>query len=103
MGYYTRYEISATPEFTDEMEELLNDSVEDEVEFEDYQSTDDTKWYSHEEHMREFSKNYPEIVFHLTGEGEEAGDIWHKYFQNGKMQDCPAIITFDDFDPKKLK
>jgi hypothetical protein len=53
--------------------------------------------------MRAFSKIYPNTLFKLKGEGEEAGDVWIKYFKNGKMQSCPAKITFEEYDENKLK
>jgi hypothetical protein len=64
---------------------------------------DETKWYEHEEHMRKISLQYPDVIFELRGEGEESGDIWVKYFVNGKMQLCAAKIVFEEFDEKKLK
>jgi hypothetical protein len=64
---------------------------------------DSSKWYDHEDDMREFSKLYPNVVFRLEGEGEEAGDVWCKFFQNGKMQDAtPPTPEFYPFDPDKL-
>lgn len=64
---------------------------------------EETKWYNHENDMREISKQFPDVIFQLNGEGEESGDIWVKYFVNGKMQTASAKITFDGFDQKKLK
>lgn len=64
---------------------------------------DATKWYEHENHMRKISLQYPDVIFELKGEGEESGDIWVKYFVNGKMQVCNATIVFEPFDEKKLK
>jgi hypothetical protein len=52
--------------------------------------------------MKEVSKQHPDIVFELHGEGEEAGDIWYKYYKNGKMQVCKGHITFDEYDESKL-
>ena len=59
-------------------------------------------WYDHEDELVEFSKQYPEVVFTLSGEGEDAGDVWKKYFNNGKKQiDC-AVMTIADYDETLL-
>jgi hypothetical protein len=60
------------------------------------------KWYDHEKEMRAFSKQFPNVLFTLEGQGEEAGDLWQKYFLNGKMQTAKAVISFEMFDPAKL-
>ena len=60
------------------------------------------KWYEHDSNMRTVSKRYPETLFVLKGEGEESGDIWIKYYMNGKVQHCEARIVFEDFDENKL-
>ena len=64
---------------------------------------DSCKWYEHNTDMMEISKKYPNVVFVLHGEGEEAGDLWNAYYKNGKMQKCKGKITYDDFDEKELK
>ena len=69
----------------------------------DGSSSDSCKWYEHEDDMKVMSKDFPEVLFTLHGEGEESGDIWNKYFLNGKVQVCKAEIKIDKFDPKKLK
>lgn len=61
------------------------------------------KWYDHEEDMKIFSKRFPTIIFKLEGVGEEPGDLWVKYFKNGKMQKCIAIISYEEYDESKLK
>jgi len=38
----------------------------------------------------------------ISGYGEENGDIWRKYFKNGKTHFSKAKIVFDDFDPEKF-
>ena len=61
------------------------------------------KWYDHDKDMIAFSTLFPNLVFKLTGEGEESEDIWVKYYKNGKMQHCPAKITFDPYNENELK
>jgi hypothetical protein len=45
---------------------------------------------------------FPTVLFTLKGEGEESGDMWFKYFKNGKMQVAMARIEFDSFNEGKL-
>lgn len=97
MGYYTRYEISTQPP---------SDSVEDAIkEASGYSNPfdDNCKWYDHEENCIAVSKMYPDVLIELSGEGEESGDNWRKYFLNGKMQVCKAKIIIPPFDPTKLE
>jgi antitoxin component YwqK of YwqJK toxin-antitoxin module len=61
------------------------------------------KWYDFHEEMIAFSKEYPNWLFTLSGEGEESGDIWKAYYVNGKYQQEKAKIVFDPFDMQKLK
>jgi hypothetical protein len=63
---------------------------------------DSCKWYGNEKDMKVVSKAFPDIVFKLQGEGEEPGDMWIKYFKNGKMQKCHAKIEYDPYDESKL-
>jgi hypothetical protein len=63
---------------------------------EDGASADPCKWYTHE------SINFPNVLFTLNGEGEEPGDIWAKYFVNGKVQTAKAQLVFEEFNPSKL-
>lgn len=92
MGYYTRYELTATPD-NDEIWDAvktnknINYAVGDQG-----NSGEECKWYDNEKDMVEFSKKFPDITFCLHGEGEETGDIWNKYFRNGKKQICKAEI-----------
>jgi hypothetical protein len=60
------------------------------------------KWYAHEKHLKAYSKEYPDTLFTLEGEGEESGDLWKKYFKNGKMFKAIAQTTFEEFNEEKL-
>ena len=93
MGYYTRYELTANPDA-----QLVWDAVKENENInyavgEDGHSGESCKWYKNEDDMVEFSKKFPSVTFRLHGEGEEAGDLWDKYFRNGKKQICKAVIT----------
>lgn len=108
MGYYTKYSVEFSPQ---------SDAVVMHVEkfkgSDDYNencfyeawvdSTEDVKWYNHEDFMKTLSKKFPVTLFILEGLGEEQPDMWKKYFKDGKMQVCRAIISFEDFDGAKLK
>ena len=100
MGYYTRYtfdildakKIDATIYGFLE-EELTELTLKMGQPFED-------KWYWHEKDIAELSLKFKNIVFSLTGYGENDGDIWKKYFLNGKVQYAPAKITIPNVKPK---
>ena len=66
-----------------------------------FSSYDSVKWYEHEEDMKEISRLFPDMVFQLTGDGEDTGDIWEKYFKNGECEECRAVITIPK--PTKIK
>ena len=106
MGYYTCYELSVdSPDYYD-LEIIAQFRKENEnanwALGSDGSTNGECKWYDHEDEMREFSKKHPDVLFTLKGEGEESGDMWYKYFKNGKMQVAHARIEYDDFDPEKL-
>jgi hypothetical protein len=107
MGYYTRHQLSIVESekttyedvqnyinSDDDMEYALGDSFGEDEE--------PHKWYTHEEDMRRMSKEFPDIIFLLEGEGEESGDIWKEYYKNGKIQRCQARLVFEEFNENKL-
>jgi hypothetical protein len=106
MGYYTNYELKivSNPNYVDESEIFSElETISGYGGFEHYDgSLSEAKWYEHDSDMKTLSKKYPEILFQLDGEGEEAGDIWRSFFKNGKSHTSRAKIIFDDFDESKL-
>ena len=60
------------------------------------------KWYDHSKLMLELRKRFPFTLFVLSGEGEVSGDIWKKYYLDGKCQIEKAQIVIGEFDPDKL-
>lgn len=68
----------------------------------DGHSEDSGKWYDNEADMRALSLKFPGVLFTLHGEGEESGDVWKKYFRDGKAQICKARLDFPPFDARLL-
>lgn len=104
MGYSTKYNLSIIQGNTDLLEEFVESSSQASYAIDSNgDCNQECKWYNHEDELKEFSLKYPLLVLELKGEGEESGDIWVKYFHNGKVQTSKAKITFDSFDLNKLK
>ena len=93
MGYNTDYDITNNSE---EVQQALREKS-------GYNYFSSITWYDHEADCKAVSLMFPGVLVDISGNGEEFGDIWQKYFQDGKMQVCEAKITFDPFDPKLLK
>lgn len=55
-------------------------------------------WYDSQQDLRILSLAFPAFLFTLTGRGENPGDLWQRYFKNGRVQHEPAIITFNPPD-----
>lgn len=108
MGYYTNYSLTI-----EKGEEGIQDQIIEQFREENdnagYALSEggnqgqECKWYDSDKDLAEFSKKHPTVLFKLRGEGEESGDIWELYVQNGKSQKCTAKLVFEQFDPKKLK
>lgn len=98
MGYYTHFSISIDGYTGEDFEE---DFISKELEWGN-PFEDDCKWYDHVKDMKKISLKYPDLIFHLKGEGEENIDTWYKHFKNGKMQICRAKVIYDDYDESKL-
>lgn len=103
MGYYTDYTFELPDEETfilasKEFDHWDNTDVDSKRIFFSY-----TKWYEHEIEIAAFSTRFPDVLFTLTGFGEEHSNIWRKYFKNGKVYRVPAQILFDSFDESQLR
>lgn len=89
MGYYTTYTLSADIKW-DEINDYLDslDSSEYYLAQLDYYQDgawgNNFGWYEHDEDMASLSKAFPDVLFVLDGQGEEAGDIWRKWYRNGE-------------------
>lgn len=106
MGYYTRFTLSTRPnEAWDEVEKYVGENYTENDYLPAIISDDGEtyKWYGHMDDVKELSTHFPDVVFVLYGEGEESGDLWYKYFKNGKVQECPGSVTFPPYDESRLR
>ena len=53
-------------------------------------------WYDHAVDMEQITKEHPDIVVLLCGNGEDPGDVWYEYWQDGKFYR-------EIFKPKKFE
>jgi hypothetical protein len=81
-------------------EEDMKKAVCDFVGYEVFGSS--CKWYSFDNDMVAFSALHPNYLFELEGWGEEDGDIWRAYFQNGKYYKVDAEVIFPPYDESKM-
>lgn len=123
MGYYTYHELEVVSEVGEskirEMEQYIVDNELDwqlnkfngrerlKFAVNKYGDSDlaeePRKWYESTEDMAKMTLAFPNILFKMHGEGEEAGDLWDCYYKNGKHQYCPGIITYESFNENKLR
>lgn len=107
MGYYTYYTMEAVDtntngplsvekerEICKRLWEISEDAIYKGDRFYDCLN-DVLKWYSHKDDMITLSKEFPEVMFMLEGEGEERDDNWRFYVQNGEWEICYGRIVFE--------
>lgn len=117
MGYYTAYSMCL---LDPETQEVLSDEKYNAIlpkvidllqkadvinyALDEYLDCNDTvTWYSYAEDVAEISRQIPDVLFAVHGDGDENGDIWDHYFLNGKSQRCNAEIKIPPFDQSKLE
>jgi len=110
MGYRTNYYLTVSPidkaqyEALDAVIDCVNSYFESngvENSVGSWTDLDDT-WYN-EEDMLAISKQFPDLLFVLDGEGENTADLWKQYFRNGKTLVCPAYSVFWPFIEARMK
>lgn len=104
LTYYSLYIESQTPDQHMEAIAILRE-LSDEASYALFATGDPNRWwawYEHEDDMRQLSARFPDMLFTLSGNGEQYDDIWVKYFKAGRMQASYATIVLDPFDETKL-
>lgn len=110
MGYYTDfqldYELTRDPGYPEPDTAAIQAALEEISgygwdEWADTLMLSNAKWYEEKDHMYSLSKQFPQVIFHLHGEGENSDDVWEEHWQNGCVQTC--VAEFPPFDPKKMQ
>jgi len=106
MGYYTNYtiEVKTIDDHTMVSSEQMNSIAELVRTTSGYQSfhamgnfitgDDAIKWYKWLAHITEISQTYPQLVFVVRGAGEEHGDNWIAFLENGVGVTGNATLVF---------
>lgn len=103
MGYSTRYNLTILEGGVEMINEFRRTNRNATYALDEEGScNDDCKWYDHEKDLKDFSINHPNALFLLEGQGEESGDEWKLYVQNGHSQMCKGKMVFPEFDKGKL-
>ena len=100
MGYYTSFNMSISPANPERLAEIIEaDEILRYALDSGGNSADCVKWHEWQTDMKKLSLRHPDLVFHLTGDGEENGDLWKADFWQGEMQLRPAELVYPPFDP----
>ncbi|MGM0815336.1 MAG: hypothetical protein ACQEUO_07410 [Bacillota bacterium] len=104
MGYYTNFEVEMDKDEDLVREYVNNISPRKECLVAAFNGCgDDMKWYECDEDVLEVSRQFPEVLITVKGDGESSRDFWKTYFKNGKMQHCQGRVVYDEFDEKELR
>jgi hypothetical protein len=104
MGYQTDFILTVDP--LPEQGSVLDRYLQDEFYFSRWSheyEAESMKWYGYEEDMLALSKDYPDYLFILQGDGEDRGDDWVMYFKGGKHYQVYLHIEVPPFDPELLE
>lgn len=105
MGYYTIYSLSVIIDPNNETEafkkELNNYFTDTEIKelFDGYL---EAKWYDWSANLEGISKKFPNMLFSLSGEGEEPLDIWIAHFCNGDYNYREIQTYWEPFDEEEF-
>lgn len=102
MGYYTYYELNEESFELEDFEEKF-DEITGYKAYSVSENGESIKWYDCEKDMIKLSLLYPKHLFIIKGEGEESGDIWKLYTQNGKQIKHKGEVVFPEFVHSQLK
>ena len=101
MSYFTDFIMSFDTSVVNEQE--VYDYIK-EISGEEFQ-TDllYSRWMNHVGDMKKVSLKFPDILFTLEGQGDCHGDLWFKYFKNGKVQSCYVELVYPEFNENLMQ
>ena len=113
MGYYTSWSVeplevksAADRAYFERALEFMREGSEDaseSIEADGSTPPMATKWYEWANDMRLMSRAFPDIVFVLKADGEDDDGRWVEYWRGGKVQHEDQVITYGEYDERKLK
>jgi hypothetical protein len=90
MGYACYFELTVIGADHDEVMTELEDIT-------GFDFDERWSWREQDEHMMRLAKRYPDAVFMLLREGEEAGDVSQHYYKHGhEPVELEAELVFPD-------
>lgn len=106
MGYYTDFTIEWNCDnnaISERFEKIFKDWG---MESGDYYITENylsinAKWYDMEADLCAISKEFPDVMFIICGNGEGFDDLWREWWQNGKWEYHKAEIA--PFNPNEME
>jgi hypothetical protein len=105
MGYYSNYSLEVEGENALEIIKALreqNKEAEAALGEEGERTGESVKWYNSNSDLIEFSKQYPNVLFHLQREGEEILDIEYFWARDGVGYSEEIKVIYPKFDETKL-
>lgn len=106
MGYLTLFEITyseKTKEIKKYAKELSDENINNDGFY--YNDEDYVTWYHYERDMLQLSKEFPDVLMTVKGQGEDDDDRWIQYFKGGKYTNqkmATITIVYDEYNENDL-
>ncbi len=63
----------------------------------------DIKWYEHDAEMKLLSKEHPDTIYEVRGNGEDESDVWVSFYKDGKSYKVNLAPVYPAFDEGLLR
>jgi len=116
MGYYTDYQLdpnarSILISYPYRIRQVIEEFIQLEKGNDPYSylldawlsNGSDLTWYDHQKDMAKLSAAFPDVLFTLSGAGQESDDLWKEYYLRGKVQAAKGEIVYPKFDERMLE